>query len=650
MRSISLPREENMSSALTLPIRRPVILCLLALGPALCQAQPGPVVGWGSYLGGRHKPAAGDEYMAVCAGGYHSLALTVDGTLVAWGENMKGQCDVPPGRDFVAIAAGLYHSLALKTNGTVVAWGDNSRGQCRVPQGRKFLAIAAGSWHSLAIGSDGSLAAWGWNDQGQCDVPPGNDYVNVAGGFSHSLALKSDRSLVAWGANGDGQCNVPPGRDFIDIAAGSLHNVALRANGTLVAWGRSGEGQCKVPAGSDFVAVAAGNLHGLALKRDGSIVAWGPNSYAQCDVPSEGHFATIAAGGFHSLAIRGYRVVSSETLREEAAADRRAKDREAAVAKAMVSDKVTEVKNQPAPDGGTKRQESAPAPLLDARPATAKEPNAPANRPNAGVGAAGAVTTAESPKLAVAEPNTTSRPDASRAIQAVAVQITPVKEPLPAEPNTPESRLKAGGSTAVVPLPDASKATVAEPNAATSRPGTVGKGEPASPSKKPTKTPAGVEPNTVAGKSAAAPGPTPPVKPPGAAEPNIAFNANDFFRESIAADTYVGADVNAVPVYHFVASSPTRHFCTLSEAEKYKLIDNPAGIWKYAGIAFFAYPEGKQPPGARPVYRFWSESLNRHFFTMNEREKELLLKQFAQVWKYQGVAWYVPPAKPPKKK
>jgi hypothetical protein len=310
-----------------------ILLCLLALVPAApCPAQPGPVFCWGDYARDSYHPVPGNNYVAVCAGGYHGLALTADGKLVAWGENIRGQCNAPLGGGFTAIAAGLYHNLALKRDGSLVVWGDNSHGQCDAPKDRRFRAIAAGSWHSLAICADGSLVAWGWNDQGQCNVPPGNNYTSVSGGHSHSVALRADGSLVAWGRNSDGQCDVPHGNDFIQVAAGSLHNVALRSDGTLVAWGRSYESQCRVPEGNDFVAVAAGSTHSLALTRDGNLVAWGHNDNAQCDVSSNDRFAVIAAGGSHSLAIRGHRVMPVDAPEGKAVAQegREAVDRAAA--------------------------------------------------------------------------------------------------------------------------------------------------------------------------------------------------------------------------------------------------------------------------------------------------------------------------------
>ena len=112
----------------------------------------------------------------------------------------------------------------------------------------------------------------------------------------------------------------------------------------------------------------------------------------------------------------------------------------------------------------------------------------------------------------------------------------------------------------------------------------------------------------------------------------------------------MGVIENAAPVYHFVSTTSKRHFCTINEDEKYKLLDNEPNAWKYKGIAFFAYPEGRQPEGARPVYRFWSDNLNQHFYTMDEATKDMVIKDLSKMWRYEGVAWYAPPAKIPAQK
>lgn len=80
-------------------------------------------------------------------------------SITAWGHNGYGQCNVPEGNDFVAVEAGRYHSLALRSDRSLAAWGHNDYGQCDVPEGDDFVAIAAGWYHSLALRSDGSLAS-----------------------------------------------------------------------------------------------------------------------------------------------------------------------------------------------------------------------------------------------------------------------------------------------------------------------------------------------------------------------------------------------------------------------------------------------------------------------------------------------------------
>ncbi len=47
---------------------------------------------------------------------------------------MASAMSARPNSGFVAIAAGGIHSLGLKDDGSVVAWGDNGVGQCDVPR------------------------------------------------------------------------------------------------------------------------------------------------------------------------------------------------------------------------------------------------------------------------------------------------------------------------------------------------------------------------------------------------------------------------------------------------------------------------------------------------------------------------------------
>jgi Regulator of chromosome condensation (RCC1) repeat len=271
----------------------------------------GKIWAWGNHDYGQcDVPTPNSDFIAIAAGGQHSLGLKSDGTVKAWGYNGNGQCDVPtPNSGFIAIAAGFRHNLGLKSDGTVVGWGDNWAGQCNPPTPNSgFIAIAAGYYHNLGLKSDGTVVAWGWHKYGQCDVPtPNSGFIAIAAGYLHNLGLKSDGTVVAWGWNAYGERDVPtPNEGFIAIAAGYLQSLGLKSDGTVVAWGYNVNGQCDVPTpNSGFIAIAAGHLYNLGLKSDGTVVAWGYNVNGQWDVPTpNADFFAISAGDLHSLALK----------------------------------------------------------------------------------------------------------------------------------------------------------------------------------------------------------------------------------------------------------------------------------------------------------------------------------------------------------
>jgi len=109
----------------------------------------------------------------------------------------------------------------------------------------------------------------------------------------------------------------------------------------------------------------------------------------------------------------------------------------------------------------------------------------------------------------------------------------------------------------------------------------------------------------------------------------LAYNA---FKEDQGAAT--------LPVYRFWSDRLSSHFYTISERERDKLIDRYAYTWTYEGPVFYAYPEGRQPVEASPVYRFWSDTNGTHFYTMSEAERDKLINQYAHVYAYEGIAWY----------
>ncbi len=100
---------------------------------------------------------------------------------------------------------------------------------------------------------------------------------------------------------------------------------------------------------------------------------------------------------------------------------------------------------------------------------------------------------------------------------------------------------------------------------------------------------------------------------------------------------------NSLPVYRFWAPSTSTHFYTIDEAEKDAMIRDFSHIWNFEGPVFYAYPEGAQPTGTSPVYRFWSPIYNSHFYTMSVAEKDVLIRDYSYIWTFEGVAWYAYP-------
>lgn len=95
------------------------------------------------------------------------------------------------------------------------------------------------------------------------------------------------------------------------------------------------------------------------------------------------------------------------------------------------------------------------------------------------------------------------------------------------------------------------------------------------------------------------------------------------------------------PVYRFWSDVTQSHFYTISETEKDKLLREYRKIWTFEGIGFYAYPEGRWPSGTRPVYRFWSDVKSAHFYTIDESERDKFLKDYRGIYTYEGIAFYV---------
>jgi alpha-tubulin suppressor-like RCC1 family protein len=303
-----VPKTEPGISSSVLPVAEP---------PRLFSAnRSGQIVSWGSMVLPFVNPKT--RFVAVAAGGEHSLALSSDGKVIAWGRNLSGESSVPDGlSNVVALAAGgrsnKGFSVALKRDGHVVAWGDNDVFQTSVPAGlSNVVAISAGTDHCLALKKDGTVVGWGFNEDSKTQSPPGlSNVVAVAAGEEHSVALKKDGTVVAWGRNQWGQTNVPPGlANVVAICSGSYFGLALTKDGRIVMWGSTFNKESNLPQGlTNVTAIAAGPWNAMALKKDGALVVWGRETFLPTHVPAGLKDVLSFAGGGsdhggHCLAIK----------------------------------------------------------------------------------------------------------------------------------------------------------------------------------------------------------------------------------------------------------------------------------------------------------------------------------------------------------
>ncbi len=250
------------------------------------------------------------SYVAISAGGIHTLAIKSDGTLWAWGFNDQGELGngcvfgstcanrYSPGQvgsdnTWSAVSGGTAHSVALKQNGTLWSWGDNSSGQ-------------------IGTGCTGTCFYYSTPNQITADT----DWASISAGGFFTAAIKTDHTLWAWGNNYAGQLGdgcvkgsscvskatpttVNTDTDWAAVAAGANHVLALKTNGTLWAWGINDYGELgnaaqsptayssvpvQIGTDTDWKALAAGDMHSLAIKTNRTLWAWGDTDYGQLGI------------------------------------------------------------------------------------------------------------------------------------------------------------------------------------------------------------------------------------------------------------------------------------------------------------------------------------------------------------------------------
>jgi hypothetical protein len=110
-----------------------------------------------------------------------------------------------------------------------------------------------------------------------------------------------------------------------------------------------------------------------------------------------------------------------------------------------------------------------------------------------------------------------------------------------------------------------------------------------------------------------------------------------------SAHTYTNSDT-LTPLFRFYNTETGHHFFTANEAERDLVLSkSTSGEWpfNYEGVAFNVY-SSDPTPGVNgqetAVHRFYSPSLNRHFFTADESEIQNI--QLTGIWNYEGIGYF----------
>ena len=207
----------------------------------------------------------GAQIVMVAAGAAHSVALGTNGRVWTWGSNDDGQLGHNDTRQrlvptqlagkalgwsaTVMVAAGGFHTVAVMIDGVLWAWGHGRRGKlglgdehdrlvpARVGAEEEFggspvLMAACGDLHTLAVTKAGTLWSWGGGKDGRLGHDDENNrlvptqveaqhfgdakIVSATAGHAHSAAVTEHGGLYTWGTgtrveSDDGEVEVPWG-------------------------------------------------------------------------------------------------------------------------------------------------------------------------------------------------------------------------------------------------------------------------------------------------------------------------------------------------------------------------------------------------------------------------------------------------------
>ncbi|KAL7216525.1 hypothetical protein ACSBR1_028467 [Camellia fascicularis] len=195
-------------------------------------------------------PILSPDVSSICAGHYHSLAVTSLEELWAWGRNIEAQLCPHEDRDVV-----VCHSSKTPENVAPMMRKPNHK----PPRNdQNFSKYGQGSGSNLVVVILSGCERESWNEPKRVE---GLDQVKVQAAFASgviSAAIGDDGSLWVWGKSKRGQ---------LGLGKGITESVS--------------PSRVEALAGEEIVKVSLGWGHALAQTKDGKLFGWGYSADAR---------------------------------------------------------------------------------------------------------------------------------------------------------------------------------------------------------------------------------------------------------------------------------------------------------------------------------------------------------------------------------
>ena len=241
---------------------------------------------------------AGEAFVSVSAGQYHTCGVRNIGAVECWGNDFYGESS-PPAGTFISVSAGNSYTCGVRGTGTVECWGSDFDGGSNPPAGT-FVSVSAGQYHTCGVRDTGAVECWGNDFDGESN-PPAGTFVSVSAGQYHTCGIRDTGAVECWGNDFDGESN-PPAGTFVSVSAGGAHTCGVRDTGAVECWGNDDYGKSSPPAGT-FMSVSAGLHHTCGVRDTSAVECWGNDDYGKSSPPA-GTFISVSAGGDHTCGVR----------------------------------------------------------------------------------------------------------------------------------------------------------------------------------------------------------------------------------------------------------------------------------------------------------------------------------------------------------